>query len=141
MASGYQNEKWAYEDIVNLPYPGPSSRPRMDAANRAAQFSPFAALSGYDDAVKEEERLTEKRIELGNDEIEEINRVLVQLNERICEHPEITLCYFIPDEKKSGGRYVTVSGAVKKFDLPGQFVVLQDKTQVPMKDIVTISLS
>ena len=104
-----------YSDIINLSRPV-SKRPRMSLEQRSAQFAPFAALTGYEGQVKETARLTDKRIEL-NEELKEILDLKIQLiQEKIKEQPDVTITYFIPDDKKQGGKYKTVTNSVKKID-------------------------
>lgn len=105
-----------YDDIINLPHPNPTIRPRMSIANRAAQFAPFAALSGYDSAVKETARLTDQEVSLDENLLAVLNDKLRILTDRLAEQPEVTIIYFQPDSKKSGGAYVSVTGTVKKVD-------------------------
>jgi len=105
-----------YDDIINLPHPNPTTRPRMSIANRAAQFAPFAALSGYDSAVKETARLTDQEVMLDENLLAVLNDKLRILTDRLAEQPEVTITYFQPDSKKSGGAYVSVTGTVKKVD-------------------------
>jgi len=105
------NEKDSrYADIINLPHHTSSKHPRMSRENRASQFSPFAALTGYDSEIKETARLTDEKIELDEDRIYDINAKLQYIKDNIDVKPEITVEYFISDEKKSGGAYVTLKG-------------------------------
>ena len=99
-----------YEDIINLPHHVSKTRPQMSMLERAAQFSPFAALNGYDDAVKETGRLTDERIELGDEERDLLDRKQQYLQEIIADRPEITVTFFVPDEKKPGGSYTASTG-------------------------------
>ena len=99
--------KTNYEDIINLPHHISSKRPQMSMLDRAAQFSPFAALTGYDDAIHETGRLTDEKIDLSEEEKEALDRKQQILMERLCDHPALTVTYFVPDPKKSGGAYVT----------------------------------
>ena len=105
-----------YRDIINLPHHVSSKRPQMSMLDRAAQFSPFAALTGYDDAIHETARLTNDKVNLSEEEKETLDRKQQILLERLGEHPALTVTYFIPDAKKSGGAYVTKSGSLKKID-------------------------
>ena len=100
-----------YRDIINLPHHVSSKRPQMSMLDRAAQFSPFAALTGYDDAIHETARLTNDKVDLSEEEKETLDRKQQILLERLGEHPALTVTYFIPDAKKSGGAYVTKSGS------------------------------
>ena len=99
-----------YKDIINLPHHVSSKRPQMPMLDRAAQFSPFPALTGYDDAIHETGRLTDEKIDLSEEEKEALDRKQQILMERLGDHPALTVTYFVPDAKKSGGAYVTKSG-------------------------------
>ena len=127
-----------YDDIIDLPHHVSPRRAGMPMADRAAQFAPFAALTGYDAAVRETARLTEKRIEPDEDAVAEINRKLRQLYEEMADEPMVSVTYFRPDEKKSGGAYVTVTGRVKKIDPVSQRVVMEDEREIPMGEILSI---
>lgn len=126
-----------YEDIINLPRHVSKTRPRMSAIDRAAQFSPFAALTGYDTAVKETARLTDKRVELDEYMKDSLSHKLQIIEERLEEHPEITITYFQPDSKKSGGAYITAISAVKKID-QYETVLMNDGTMIPIDEIISI---
>ena len=128
-----------YDDIINLPHHQSRSRPHMPLSDRAAQFSPFAALTGYEEAVKETARLTDKKQELSEEEKEVLNAKLSLLREKIKEQPRITITYFIPDQKKDGGSYATVTGQIKKMDDFQRFLMLTNQLKVPMDDIAEIS--
>ena len=127
-----------YDDIINLPRPISKTHPPMSAMDRAAQFSPFAALTGYDAAIKETARLTDEKIELDEYAKDALNERLQILAERIKDHPEIAITYFQPDAKKNGGAYVTAIGAVKKIDEYERFVVMTDGTGIFIEDIIRI---
>ncbi len=105
-----------YDDIIDFPHPEPRTRPRMSMHARAAQFAPFAAVHGHDTAVAEAERLTDRRIELDECEMARIDSALQLLQERIGEQPTASITYFVPDERKEGGSYRTVTGTVKRID-------------------------
>lgn len=124
-----------YDDIIHLPHPEPSTHPRMTMENRAAQFSPFAALTGYDEATREEARLTDEKKELSDDMIEMLDARLAVLEQHLKEHPSITVTYFHQDEKKSGGRYITVSGNLKNLDVIKHILHMTDNTKIPIEDI------
>ncbi|MCD7861119.1 MAG: YolD-like family protein [Oscillospiraceae bacterium] len=128
-----------YEDIINLPHHQSETRPHMPNSERAAMFSPFAALSGYGDAITETARLTDRRIELSEDEIQTLNEVLTLIHAHLAERPEVTVTYFVPDLRKDGGAYVTHTGHVKKIDEIEKTLVLTDKTMIPLGDILDIS--
>lgn len=130
--------KGKYNDIIDLPHHVSTKRPRMSMQDRAAQFSPFAALTGYDAAVKEAARLTDSRTELSDDELSILNIKFQILLEHLREKPNVSFTYFKPDAKKSGGKYVTLRGIVKKADTFKRLVVMQDDTGIPMDDILDI---
>ena len=127
-----------YDDIIHLPHHVSTTRPHMAAIDRAAQFSPFAALTGYDSAVKETARLTDERIELSEDMKDALRGKLQIIVNRIKEHPEIEITYFQPDEKKKGGVYLTVTGTAKKIDEYERVVVMTDGTAIPIDEIISI---
>ena len=127
-----------YDDIINLPHHVSSSRPRMSSIDRAAQFSPFAALTGYDNAVKETARLTEERIELDESRKAALNERLCIIQDTLVEQPTVIITYFQPDKKKSGGAYVTATGSVKKIDEYVRTVVMHDTTKIPIDEIISI---
>lgn len=125
-----------YDDIIGLPHPTSKRHPRMSMANRAAQFSPFAALTGYEDAVKETARLTDARAELTEEEKSALDAKL-----RLLAGPaggEVSLTCFQPDGRKDGGAYFTVTSAVKKIDGFAREVVLADGRRIPVDDIVDV---
>lgn len=110
------NEK--YKDIMNMQPPTPPNGIRMTAHDRAAQFAPFAALSGFDDAVEETARTTDGKMCMNEDEIDRIDMCLRELAADIDKKPGVNITYFVPDNKKSGGRYVTETRRVKRIDIP-----------------------
>ena len=128
-----------YEDIINLPHHVSPTRPRMSMADRAAQFSPFAALSGYGDAVRETARLTGQRIELDESAKAALDEKLRLLAEVIEDRPEAVITYFLPDRRKAGGEYVMVSGTVKRADSVQRELVMTDGTRIPVEDILDIA--
>lgn len=127
-----------YDDIINLPHHVSETRPRMSQRDRAAQFSPFAALTGYDSEIKETARLTNEKIELDDYAISRIDSCLQILIDNAAEHPTISMTFFKADEKKSGGTYVTVSGDFRRIDESNRTVVLTDGTTIPIEDIYAI---
>ncbi len=131
-----------YDDIINLPHHTSASRPHMSAHDRAAQFSPFAALTGYDSAIDETARLTDKRVELDEYSKAALNEKLCMIQEQMAEQmdeqPEVSITYFQPDNKKSGGAYITATGYVKKIDEYERTVVMRDVTKIPIEDILAI---
>jgi len=129
-----------YDDIINLPHHVSATRPPMAIIDRAAQFSPFAALTGHDAAIIETGRLTGEKAELSDDTKEHLSEQLNLLQSRIDEMPVAYITYFVPDTKKSGGEYVTTTGSIKKIDNIDGIVVMQDKTKIPIDDISEIEL-
>lgn len=125
-----------YDDIIHLPHHVSSKRPQMPMSDRAAQFSPFAALTGYDDAIQETGRLTEQKIELDEEALQELNERFNILQEHLCEQPEVRFIYFKPDAQKDGGAYLTVTGVVRKIKLYEREILLQDGTIIPVDDIL-----
>ncbi len=127
-----------YDDIIHLPHHVSKKHPHMKAIDRAAQFSPFAALTGHGAAVRETARLTDKRTELDEYMKDELNHKLQIIEERHTEYPEIEITYFQPDERKRGGAYISAVGHVKKIDDYEHTIIMNDGTLVPIKDIVRI---
>lgn len=128
----------AYDDIINLPRHVSATRPHMPAIDRAAQFSPFAALTGYDAAIRETARLTDERMELDEYMKDALRDKLQIIADRIQEHPEIAITYFQPDTKKNGGAYVTAVGSVKKIDEYERVVAMTNGTAIPIDEIYSI---
>ena len=127
-----------YDDILHLARPQSKKNRPMPMEDRAAQFLPFAALTGYDDAVSETARLTEARVELDPQEAERLGARLAVLVKRQQEQPELSLLYYVPDARKAGGAYVTVSGWLRKItDFP-RCIYLTDGSEVPIEDIVAV---
>ena len=124
-----------YDDIIHLSHPTSKNRPRMSIHDRAAQFSPFAALSGHAAAIAETARLTDRKLELDEDTKAELDRRQAILLEHISERPEITVTWFRPDEKKAGGAYVTTTGLLKKIDEIERVLVLTDGARIPLEDV------
>lgn len=130
-----------YDDIINLPHYVSKKRPQMSIEARSAQFAPFAALTGYDEKVKETARLTDKKIELEDGQKEILNNKLLYLLENIDVKPEITFTYFVKDNKKNGGKYVDKTGTVRKIDMIEQYIQFMDKTKIFIDDILSIKSS
>ena len=131
-------EDHKYDDIINLPHHTSPTRPRMSSIDRAAQFSPFAALTGYDAAVKETARLTDERIELDENRKSFLNEKLQMIAENSQEHPMVTITYFQPDERKAGGSYVNVTDKAKKIAEYGREIVMEAGTRIPIEQIYEI---
>lgn len=131
--------EFPYNDILNYQYPNPEiEKDFPDKILRAAQFAPFAALTGHDEAVKETARLTDSKIELDEYTKDELNRKLVFLQEHIENEPTATVTYFVPDKRKSGGEYVSLTGTIKKLKEFENVVVLSGDTEIPIQDILLI---
>ena len=127
-----------YNDILYLPRPTSAKHPRMPISDRAAIFSPFAALSGHAGAIAETARLTDQRMELDEDTRAELDRRQAVLLKQIAEQPEVTVTWFQPDERKDGGSYVTVTGRLKRIDPVERIMTLQDGTSIPLEDVVEL---
>ena len=127
-----------YDDILHLPHPTSVRHPRMPISERAAIFSPFAALAGHAGAIAETARLTDQKMELDEDTKAELDRRQAVLMEHIAEQPEITVTWFQPDERKDGGAYLTATGRLKKFRELERLLVLADGTEIPMEDVVAL---
>lgn len=127
-----------YDDIINLPHHQSKSRPRMPVSDRAAQFAPFAALTGYGDAIRETTRLTDQKIELSESQIAELDWRLGELLSWVDERPLVTVTYFVADERKTGGKYMTHSGVLSKFDESSRTLLMEDRTKIALKDIIEI---
>ena len=128
-----------YEDIINLPHHTSKKYPRMSLEARSAQFAPFAALTGYDEVLIETARLTNERIETDETIKVIIDSKLQIIKEHIMEKPLITFMYFVPDLKKDGGKYVTVTGNVKKIDEYRNVLILENNTEIPISEIIDIN--
>lgn len=124
-----------YDEILSLPHHVSKTRPQMPMSDRAAQFAPFAALTGYDSAIKETGRLTDERIELDEEALTALDRKYQLLMDTLDDAPEVTIVYFQPDERKAGGQYVSATGTVKKVDTFGRRILLQDGTRIPLDSV------
>ena len=127
-----------YDDIIQLPHYISKTRPHMAAIDRAAQFSPFAALTGHDAAIKETARQTDKRVELDEYVKDALRNRLQIIANRMKEHPQIAITYFQPDGKKDGGTYVTVINKIKKISEYERSIVMIDGTIIQIDDIISI---
>ena len=127
-----------YDEILSLPHHVSKTRPQMPMSDRAAQFAPFAALTGYDAAIKETGRLTDERIELDEEALTALNMRYQLLIDTLDEESEVEITYFKPDERKDGGAYVTATGAVKKIDDFDRLITMQDGMKIPMDDVLSI---
>ena len=127
-----------YDDIKDMTRPQYPDLPPMPVYDRAAQFSPFAALVGYEDAVEETERLTDSRREMEQDEINELNARLQELSDRLQDRPKIRVTFFIRDKKKEGGSYASKVGNVRTIDRFNNVILFTDGACVPVRDMYSI---
>jgi len=125
-------------NIIYLPHHVSRNHPQMPLRDRAAQFAPFAALTGYEAAVEETARLTAERRELDPQEAEELNRRLAALIARLPDRPEVAIEYFVPDDRKAGGAYVTVTERVRHISVPEKALVMEDGSEIPLEDIDSV---
>ena len=126
-----------YDDIINLPHYTSGIRPKMSMHDRAAQFSPFAALTGHDAALKETARLTDTRIELDECEKEILNEKLMMISDGT---QVVTVTWFKPDERKFGGAYVDVTDTVKKIDVYSREIIMSNGERIPVDEIYDIKI-
>lgn len=127
-----------YDDIINLPHHVSKMHPKMSMMNRAAQFAPFAALTGHAAAIEETARLTDEQHELADEDSEALNQKMAYLRESINEHPTITITYFEPDKKKAGGTYKTIEGQLQNIDDYNQCLVMRDGKVVFIRSVLDI---
>jgi len=127
-----------YSDIINLPHHVSRNHPQMPMEARAAQFAPFAALTGYDAVINETARLTDRQVELEEYDNERLNRIFSELMDCLEEHPVVTVSYFKPDEHKAGGAYASVSGHVKKIDSYEHYMEMKDGNIIPIRNIIDL---
>jgi hypothetical protein len=128
-----------YDDIINLPHHVSKKHPQMSLEARAAQFAPFAALTGYEDQVKETARLTNERKELAEGLKMILNEKILKSQNNLNNHPEVTITFFVPDLRKSGGKYVAVTGNVKKIDEFKHLIIFDNNKEIPIDEIIDIS--
>ena len=129
-----------YDDIIALPHPEPRTHPRMSLHDRAAQFSPFAALTGHSAAIAETGRLTDSRITLDESEMARVDAALQRLQELLPQAPAVSITYFVPDERKTGGSYQTITGVVRRIDTVNSVLLLTDRREIPIADIFDITI-
>ena len=127
-----------YDDILHLPHHVSTERPHMPMLDRAAQFSPFAALTGYDEAIVETARLTDAKRELSEEQKDMIGRQLLALQERLKTDPQVTVTYFVPDSRKAGGAYKTISGAAKRLDKARGVLEMRSGITIPFDDMINL---
>ena len=129
-----------YDDIINLPHYEPKRHPRMSMMARAAQFAPFAAVAGHDAVIREEGRVTDEWTDIGESESKELDNKMALLITRQTENPMVTIEYFLPDSRKSGGTYQTISGNVRRIDDYERFIELADGRKIPVVMIKDIEI-
>lgn len=129
-----------YFDIISRKHPTSNKHPRMSNMNRAAQFAPFAALTGYEESIEESSRLTDRKIELSEYEIEELNTRLNFIQEHIKDRPKVTITYFQPDERKDGGAYFSISGKVRRIDEVNKIIVFEDERNLDINSITHLTI-
>jgi len=127
-----------YDDIIHLPHPDSAKHPRMSMEARAAQFAPFAALSGHSAAIEETSRLTDRRVELSEEAKAELDMKQQLLADAISARPEISVTWFQPDERKDGGAYVITTGRLKKIDAYERMLVMTEGSAIPLDDVLEI---
>ena len=130
-----------YDDIINLPHHESTKHPKMPALDRAAQFLPFAALTGHNAAIMETARLTDNRMELDEVRKEELNEHLQLIKEHLVQKPQVSITYFVPDAQKEGGAYFTITGTIGKIEETQHQVIMENGTIIPMNDIYEIESS
>lgn len=126
-----------YSDIINLKRP-PSKHQKLSIESRAAQFAPFAALTGYNKAIKETARLTERKQELTEEQEEILNNKIMYLENHLDEKNEVTITYFIKDELKEGGKYIKETGIIKKIDHLKQTIKYENNKIIPIENIIEV---
>lgn len=128
-----------YDDIINLEHHISKKHKQMSLENRSAQFAPFAALTGFEELVKETARQTEERIEIDEELKNILNEKISIIQNQIRNNPKITITYFVPDYKKNGGKYQTITENVKKIDQYNKLIILMNGTIIPIKEIIEIT--
>lgn len=128
-----------YDDIINLPHHTSSKYPRMTISARSAQFAPFSALQGYSEEIKEASRLTNEKIEIDDNLKNMLDSKLQLIQSVIKTKPEVLLTYFVPDNKKTGGKYITTTVNIKRIDLYNNMLILTDNSKIPINDIIDIT--
>lgn len=129
-----------YDDIINFPHWNPKTHPRMSEYDRAAQFAPFAALTGYDAMVNETARQTDARIELDEEQMLALNQTLEMIVERIGEHPRVSVTWFKKDARKRGGAYQKTEGSIRDVELANRLVIFREGDRISMDDIASITI-
>ena len=138
--SEYYKEANRYDDIIQLPHHQSTKRAHMSLHDRAAQFAPFAALTGHDAAIEETARLTEDEITLDDNAIADINEKLYEISQHLSERWRVSITYFCPDEKKKGGKYLTDVGTIQKIKESEQLILMDSGVQIKMEQIIKIEV-
>ena len=138
MAEFFEKDNYRYKDMLDLPHHVSLVHPPMPMEDRAAQFSPFAALTGFGEVIRETERLTQERVELGEDARNILDEKLRALQGQIKSQPQVAVTYFQQDARKEGGAYCTVTGCIQKIDVYGGVVAMADGTKIPVNEIVEL---
>ena len=138
--SGYYKDEHRYDDIMQLPHHQSTKRAHMSLHDRAAQFAPFAALTGHEAAIEETARLTEDEITLDDTMIADINEKLYEISLRLSEQWKVSITYFQPDAKKQGGVYLTDVGTIKKINQTEQFIIMDSGMHIKMEQIIRIEV-
>lgn len=138
--SGYYKDEHRYDDIINLPHHQSANRAHMSLYDRAAQFAPFAALTGHEEAIEETARITEDKITLDDSAIENINEKLYDISQHLSENWNVSITYFKPDALKKGGAYLTNVGTVRKIDEVEKQVIMDSGMKIQMEQIVGIEV-
>lgn len=136
--SGYEKDEHRYDDMIDLPHHQSAERAHMPLHDRAAQFAPFAALTGHEEAIKETARLTDEKITLDETAIEEINEKFAEIAGKLPEKRTVAITYFKPDAKKSGGAYLTDVGTIKRIDETEKIIIMDNGIKIAMEQIVGI---
>ena len=136
--SGYYEDEHRYDDIINLPHHRSKERAHMSLHDRAAQFAPFAALTGHEEAIEETARLTEEQIMLDETAIEAINEKLYEISLHLSEKRNLSITYFRPDQYKSGGAYLTDVGTINKVDEMEKVIIMDSGMKIPMEQIIEV---
>ena len=128
-----------YQDMLDLPRPPSPSHAPMRRRDRAAQFAPFAALTGHSAAIAETGRLTDQRMELDEYEMARVDAELQRLQELLPGRPMASITYFVPDERKNGGSYQSITGEVKRIDAVAGMIQMTDRREIPIEDVFSVT--
>ena len=138
--SGYYKDEHRYDDIIQLPHHQSTKRAHMSLHDRAAQFAPFAALTGHEAAIEETARLTENEIMLDETAIADVNDKLYEISQHLAEQWRVSITYFKPDRKKQGGAYLTDVGVIRKINETEQFILMDSGMRIKMEQIIKVEV-